>query len=191
MMNTFCKQADHSLATKQLEGRKQNKERITLVVCVNGDGSNKLRLHVIGKYENPRCFKNVNQADLGCTYWNNKKAWMTQTIFADWLKGFDVHVRGRKVLLILDNCNAHISLPAIPNIVTLHNTTVLYLLPNTTSKIQPCDAGIIRNLKAYYCRQFNRLLLQHMDDKVQEPEKINVLQAIQIAVRAWEVDVKP
>ena len=26
---------------------------------------------------------------------------------------------------------------------------------------------------------------------MQEPEKINVLQAIQIAVRAWEVDVKP
>ena len=31
----FRMKADHSLATKQLEGRKQDKERITLVLCCN------------------------------------------------------------------------------------------------------------------------------------------------------------
>ncbi|XP_031261345.1 CENP-B homolog protein 2-like [Pistacia vera] len=40
-------QADNSLATKQLEGRKQNKERITIVICCNGDSSDKLPLWVI------------------------------------------------------------------------------------------------------------------------------------------------
>ncbi|XP_031282511.1 dirigent protein 5-like [Pistacia vera] len=40
-------QDDNSLATKQLEGQKQNKERITIVICCNGDGSNKLPLWVI------------------------------------------------------------------------------------------------------------------------------------------------
>ncbi|MBA0765951.1 hypothetical protein Gotri_015050 [Gossypium trilobum] len=29
-------QADHSLATKQLEGQKKDKERLTVVVCCNG-----------------------------------------------------------------------------------------------------------------------------------------------------------
>ncbi|KAI9178030.1 hypothetical protein LWI28_021870 [Acer negundo] len=47
-------QADNSLATKQLEGRKQNKERITVVICTNGDGSDKIPLLIIGKYLNPR-----------------------------------------------------------------------------------------------------------------------------------------
>ncbi|KAL0444317.1 UNVERIFIED_CONTAM: hypothetical protein Slati_2154400 [Sesamum latifolium] len=32
-------QADHSLATKQLEGRKQDKERLTIVICCNEDVS--------------------------------------------------------------------------------------------------------------------------------------------------------
>ena len=32
-------QTDHSLATKQLEGRKQNKERLTVIICCNEDGS--------------------------------------------------------------------------------------------------------------------------------------------------------
>lgn len=42
---------------KQLEGRKKDKERITIVVCCNGDGSDKVPLWVIDKYANPRCFK--------------------------------------------------------------------------------------------------------------------------------------
>src|SRR4051812_15986856 len=34
-------QTDHSLATKQLEGRKQDNERLTIVICCNEDGSEK------------------------------------------------------------------------------------------------------------------------------------------------------
>ncbi|KAK5813182.1 hypothetical protein PVK06_028630 [Gossypium arboreum] len=40
-------QADHSLATKQLEGRKKDKERFIVVVCYNGNGSDKVSLWVI------------------------------------------------------------------------------------------------------------------------------------------------
>ncbi|MBA0624748.1 hypothetical protein Godav_010042 [Gossypium davidsonii] len=43
----FGKSVDHSLATKQLEGRKKDKERLTVVVCCNGDGANKVPLWVI------------------------------------------------------------------------------------------------------------------------------------------------
>ncbi|XP_055831028.1 uncharacterized protein LOC129900090 [Solanum dulcamara] len=37
----YRSEADHSFATKQLEGRKKDKERITLVLCCNGDRSDK------------------------------------------------------------------------------------------------------------------------------------------------------
>ncbi len=57
-------QADNSLATKQLEGRKQNKERVTLAVCCNADGSDKLSLLIIGKYKNPRYFKKSTETAL-------------------------------------------------------------------------------------------------------------------------------
>ncbi|XP_055800343.1 CENP-B homolog protein 1-like [Solanum dulcamara] len=40
-------EADHSLATKQFEGRKKDKERITLALCCNGDGSGKVPLWII------------------------------------------------------------------------------------------------------------------------------------------------
>ncbi len=136
-------QADNSLATKQLEGCKQNKERLTLAVCCNADGLDKLPLLVIGNYENLRCFKNVNRDNFECKYRSNPKAWMTQVIFLEWLKGFDARMAGRNVLLIMDNCSAHIPLMQLTFVVTLRNTTVFYLPPNMTSKIQPWDGRII------------------------------------------------
>jgi hypothetical protein len=57
----------------------------------------------------------------------------------------------------MDNFSGHIPLDQLPNHIQLRNTTVFYLPPNATSKIQPCDAGIIHSLKTYYCRRFNRL----------------------------------
>jgi hypothetical protein len=59
-----------------------------------------------------------------------------------------------------------------------------------TSKIQPCDVGIIRNFKAYYHRCFNRLLLQRLEDGVHEAKIIDVLLAIRLAVLVWATDVK-
>jgi hypothetical protein len=119
-------QADNSLASKQLEGCKQNKEWITLAICCNGDGSDRLSLWVIGKYKNPCCFKNINKNTLGCQYRNNSSAWMTWEIFLVWLKGFVLHVSGHKVLLIMDNFSGHIPLDPLPNHIQLkkpHSST--------------------------------------------------------------------
>jgi len=128
LANHFQFQADNSLAIKQLEGHKQNKERLTLALCCNGNGSDKLPLWVIEKYKNPRYFKSVNLGSLGCTYQSNAKAWMTQIIFLEWLNAFDLHVANRKVLLVLDNCSAHVPLEELPTRIQLRNTCVYFLL---------------------------------------------------------------
>jgi hypothetical protein len=70
-------QADNSLITRQFEGRKQNKERITITVCCNADESDKLPLWIIGKSFHPYCFKNINIDNLDCKYHANKNVWMT------------------------------------------------------------------------------------------------------------------
>ena len=54
-------QADSSLSTHQLEGQKQSKERMTMTICSNADGSDKFPLWFIGKFLNPRCFENVDR----------------------------------------------------------------------------------------------------------------------------------
>ncbi len=128
-------QAGNSLATRQLEGCKQNKERITITVCCNVDGSDKLPLWIIGKSFHPRCFKNINIDNLDCKYHANKNAWMTQNIFKLWLTAFDRRMDGRKVILLLDNCSVHIKDVDLEKFnIQLRNTTLLYLPPNTTRK---------------------------------------------------------
>ena len=101
-------QADSSLSTHQLEGQKESKERMTMTMCSNADGSDKFLLWVIGKFLNPRCFKDVDRRSLGVAYHANKNAWMTRNVFKLWLEASVKHVAGRKVILILDNCSAHI-----------------------------------------------------------------------------------
>jgi hypothetical protein len=185
-------QADNSLATHQLEGRKINKERITLVICANSDSSEKIPLTIIDKHLNPRCFKGINRDTLGACYHANAKAWMTQNVFQFWLLDFDRRMQGRQILLLLDNCPGHISLEKFAEMnVVLRNTRVFYLLPNMTSTIQPCDAGIICTFKAYYRKRFNNLLLDGYDNNIDNPKKISILDAFRLAVPTWVEDVSP
>ena len=74
---------DKTLATRWLSGRKKSKERLSIALCANADGSHKLPPLVIGKYANPRCFKNINIGNLPITYQNNAKVWMLTTLFQE------------------------------------------------------------------------------------------------------------
>nr|KAJ0197720.1 hypothetical protein LSAT_V11C700354400 [Lactuca sativa] len=49
-----------------------------------------------------------------------------------------------------------------------------------TSKIQPCDAGIIRAFKIYYRERF-----YHYELDISSQETINILDAINLVVSAW------
>jgi hypothetical protein len=88
----FRLEPDRTLATKRLSGRKKNKERLSVALCANSDGSHKLPPLVIGKYANPRCFKNINISNLPITYRSNAKAWMLTTLFQEWLQEFNYQV---------------------------------------------------------------------------------------------------
>ncbi|KAL8096590.1 hypothetical protein AgCh_037524 [Apium graveolens] len=110
---------------------------------------------------------------------------MTGLLFQEFVTWFDSKMNGRKVLLIVDNCPAH------PKIVEgLRNTELFFLPPNTTSKIQPCDAGIIRAFKVHYRRRLYSSMLQSLEVNATNPEKVNILNAISFANMAWNIDVK-
>ena len=168
-------------------GGKQSKERISVLVGANMAGTEKLKLLVIGKAEKPRCFKNVKS--LPVDYKNNRKAWMTSDIFVDWLKSLDkkFRVQNRHCLMIVDNCTSHPN----PLPVKLTNLTINFLPKNTTSHTQPCDAGIIRDLKRKYRTRLIRKMLAQIDASPTSSNfKPNILDAIRMISAAWE-EVKP
>lgn len=159
-------------------GGKNSKERLTVLLGANSSGTNKLKPLIIGKSEKPRCFKNVKK--LPTHYISNKKAWMNGKSFSDWLIQInnEMKKKKKKILLFIDNCSAHGDIPKLSNV------KVQFLPPNTTSKLQPLDQGIIKNFKTNYRREMVRKFLNDLER--QTSKKINVLDAMWMVIKAWK-----
>jgi hypothetical protein len=131
-------------------GKKKDKSRISIGLCVNADGSDFLKPLVIGTAKNPRSFKSFRPNTL-VEYYYNTKAWMNSNVFQNYVMKLDRKFAqmNRKILLVLDNVSSHCL-----GEVTLKNIELLFLPPNTTSKIQPLDQGIINSFKSKYRKKF-------------------------------------
>ncbi|KAJ1520378.1 hypothetical protein ONE63_003513 [Megalurothrips usitatus] len=162
-------------------GGKQSKARVTCLIGSNADGSEKLTPLIIGKSKKPRCFANIRT--LPCTYANQRNAWMDSAIFETWLRKLDgkMRVEKRKILLFIDNCPAH------PVVNGLTNIKLIFLPKNTTSKLQPMDQGIIKNIKHYYrTRLVHRLINFIGRPNVQKKDcYINLFQAMHFLQWSW------
>ena len=174
---------DRTLAFKgeECSGGKLSKERITVLVGGNMSGNQKLPLLTIGHSANPRCFKNVKKLPL--EYLANKKAWMTSAIFENWVRKLDTRflLEGRSVVLIVDNCPAH------PEVENLKSIKLKFLPPNTTSKLQPCDQGIIQSLKRHYRSQVLQRYLAHIqahveDSSVSTASKAHIIKSFSLSL---------
>ena len=167
----------------ECKGGKLAKDRISVLLACSAKGD-KLTLLVIGRAAKPRCF--IGRADtLPVRYTANKKAWMTTAIFMDWLEKVNNNMKnqGRKILLFLDNCSSH------PD-VEFSNVKLSFLPANTTSRLQPCDAGIIQAVKLHYRKKLVRHVLFYMDEIATASElvkTVNVLDAIMWVNSAWDV----
>lgn len=158
-------------------GGKKSKERVTILVGANMDGSEKLPLLLIGKSARPHCFRNCKSKPV--EYRNNKKAWMTGVLFEEWLLNVDHHFRKKRrtILLFIDNCSAHNRVPNLKNI------KVIFLPSNMTSVVQPMDMGIIKNLKTFYRQKLVVHILAAIEAK--KELKVDLLLASRILKESW------
>ena len=115
-----------------------------------------------------------------------KKAWMDSELMEEILRTLNrkCAVDYRKVLLFIDNAPSH---PESFSDCFLH-VQIVFLPKNTTSKLQPLDAGIIKIFKVFYCKQ----LLQHVLAKIKLGSKasdvissVDLLKSIGWVMDAW------
>lgn len=83
---------------KNAPGHKIQKERISVLLGANCDGSHKLKPLVIGKAKKPRCFQGFNNP---LHYDFSKNAWMTARIFHNWFHNVFVKEVRRNNLCLL------------------------------------------------------------------------------------------
>ena len=58
---------------------------------------------IIDKYQKTRCFKNVNTLEFN--YATNRKAWMLLSFFKQEIINWDLELKDRKTILLIDKIN--------------------------------------------------------------------------------------
>jgi hypothetical protein len=107
---------------------KFSKERISVLLCTNIDGSEKKKVDIIGKSAKPRCFGKSSD-NFPVNYYNNKNESMESELWLKVMKKFNEKLQkeNKNILMFIDNCSSH------PNTSKLSNIKFVFLLPNTTS----------------------------------------------------------
>ncbi|XP_037825416.1 tigger transposable element-derived protein 1-like [Lucilia sericata] len=105
-----------SKSEKSSPGYKSSKDRLTLLLGGNAAGDFKFKPFLIYHSENPRAFKNVKKSELSVHWRANKKAWMTASLFRDWMNNcaapeLKAYCSSKniefKMLLLVDNAPGH------------------------------------------------------------------------------------
>ena len=115
------------------------------------------------------------------------KTWMIREIMIQVLSDLDfkLHIENRKVMLFPDNAPSH------PKILqeNLKKIKLLFLSKNTTSQLQSCDAGIIRNFKVKHHMQLLKHVISRIDNRKKSSEiiqRIDILQCMRWVNQASE-----
>lgn len=100
---------------------------------------------VILKSADPQCFKNLKDGSRPhkCSYYANKKAWMTTEVMTDILSKLNGRLKRhrRQILLFMDNAPCH---------PESHNINVVFLPKHTTSKTQALVVSITASWEVLY-----------------------------------------
>lgn len=174
---------------KKSKGGKKSKQRITVAFFVSADGEKVGKPIVIWRSKNPRCFRLASAADKleKVMYFADKKSWMQVEIMEKILTTLNNQMikEKRNVVLFLDNAKVH-----PPSLIDkFSNIKIIFLPKNTTSRLQPLDAGIIQSFKSKYRKRLMRHVLARINEDLLASEiakEIDVLQAIEWVAKAWD-----
>ena len=138
---------------KQTKSGKKSKQRLTVTFFVNAAGERVDQPIVIWKSKLPRCLKKLKDPScpVNIHYFSNPKSWMTSEVMEAVLARFNrkLVLEDRKFILFLDNATCH---PEYM-IRQFSQIKIVFLPKNTTSTLQPLDAGITQNFKVVWIQE--------------------------------------
>ncbi|SCU83757.1 LAME_0C06502g1_1 [Lachancea meyersii CBS 8951] len=190
-------------------GQVQKKiEVLTVMLCANLDGSEKMNPLVIGRYENYRSFRShfandppdsTSPTSLGAkmarkfslTFHSNRKSWLTSNLFHDWLAWWDKRlvVDNRTICIVLDDSCSH-------RIVNLRLKNIKLVYTSANSRFLPFNWGVLDEFKTHYrVQQYEALIdLQEKIEKKTGVKKIltydqstlNMSNAFKLIKTSWD-----
>ncbi|CEG50361.1 tigger transposable element-derived protein 6-like [Plasmopara halstedii] len=162
-------------------------KRLTIALCCNADGSEKLPLLLIGKGEKPRGFTNTTAKEMN--YLHTATTLMTREIFLQWITNVNIYFKEqqRKCVLLVDNAAVHTGY----NVEELTNLEVVLFPPGTPPHLQPIAAGIVAAFKRRYRRRQIQQVLDQLDadadmSTAAKFDSIGVKQALTWCTESWD-----
>ena len=145
------------------------KDRLTLLIITNKDGSNHRKLSVIGKAKNNHCLQKrykMTVNEMAVDWYASNSVWMTGDIHHRIMTKFNNQMRkaGRHVLYVCDNASSH-------QVQEYSYIKFLMLSPNATSIVQPLDQGIIHSVK----RRYKKKLAERYLVSVENNKDVNTI----------------
>ena len=169
-------------------GSAKCKDRLTLLIITNKDGSDHRKLSVIGKAKTPHCLQKkykMQVKDLAVNWCASKNAWMTGDIHHRIMTlKFNTQMRaaGQHVLYVCSNASSH-------QLQEYSYVKFLMLPPNATSVLQPLDQGIIQSVKRRYKKKLaERYLVSGENNKDANTllKQMDIVAATNRVANAWK-----
>ncbi|XP_046746442.1 jerky protein homolog-like [Diprion similis] len=180
---------------EQQELKKINNERVTVMACSNSDGSLKLPLVVIGRWEKPRSLKNIQSSNIPVFYASQQKARLNRKIFNEWFeKEFVTRVAGflterslpLNAILIVDNASSHLAIKASFGDIKTH---FLPVSAAASSLLQPMEQGIFQTLRIHFKHALVTSVVNAWEDGIdviRYSRSVNLREVIHWVNDAWE-----
>ena len=167
-------------------GSAKHKDRLTLLIITNMDGSDHRKLSVIGKSKTPRCLQKkykMQVKDMAVDWYASKNAWMTGEIHHQIMSKLNNEMRlsNRHILYVCDNASSH-------QVREYSHIKFLMLPPNATSIMQPLDQGIILSAKRRYKKKLAERYLacvENNKDANSLLKALDIVQATNMIAASW------
>ena len=168
-------------------GSAKCKDRLTLLIITNMDGSDHRKLSVIGKAKTPCCLQKkykMQVKDIAVDWYASKNACMTGDIHYRIMTKFNTQMRAadQHVLYVCDNVSSH-------QVQEYSHIKFLMLLPNATSVVQPLDQGIIWSVKRRNKKKLaERYLVSVENNKDANTllKQLDIVVATNMVANAWK-----
>ena len=177
---TYCFDSDKPA------GSAKRKDRLTLLIITNMDGSDHRKLSVIGKSKTPRCLQKkykMQVKDMSVDWYASKNAWMTGEIHHQIMTKLNNEMRlsNRHILYVCDNASSH-------QVREYSHIKFLMLPPNATSIMQPLDQGIILSAKRRYKKKLAERYLACVENNKDADsllKGLDIVQATNMIAASW------
>ncbi|XP_025103782.1 tigger transposable element-derived protein 4-like [Pomacea canaliculata] len=140
---------------------KPMKDRVSVVLCANAEGSEKLKPLIIGTVQDPPCLRGRLKSELCIEYRANQNALLGASLLRDFLQAFDRRMarENRRILLLLEDHT-----PINITHTDLSHVRCLFLPPSATChERQPVGAVMAQAFKSHYRRLVMQFLVAEVE----------------------------